>query len=141
MTSLKAADVLEFIEKDEEVEEWLSAEWSEEEGPDSDLDLVESDVDERESSESESETAAGRDAGPTTLVPDFKPEREPVLHLPDCHTRAGLRKFLRPVDFLKLFFTPCLVARLCEFTNKCAHSVGVEKMKGGRMWTRMSFTG
>ncbi|GFN93301.1 PiggyBac transposable element-derived protein 4-like isoform x1 [Plakobranchus ocellatus] len=140
MTSLKAADVLQYIENDEE--EWLSADWSEKEGPDLDLDMDESDTalfDERKSynsSESESETAADPDAGPTTPVPEFKPEREPGLHLPDCHTRADLRKFLRPVGFFfKLFFTPCLVAQLCEFTNKYAHSVGAEKMSLNERWT------
>ena len=50
-------------------------------------------------------------------LPRYRPARPPGVYIEDCKTRADIGKFLRPVDFLKLFFTPCLIGMLCTYTN------------------------
>ena len=74
------------------------------------------------------------DPGPTHPVPLFRPERQPGLHLPACHTREQLRSYLRPVDFFCLFFTQALVQNLCDYTNKYAESVGATKLSMYNRW-------
>ena len=55
------------------------------------------------------------------------PSRPPGVYIEDCKTRADIDKFLCPVDFLKLFFTPCLIGMLCTYTNDYANTVGPQK--------------
>ncbi|KAK0063946.1 piggyBac transposable element-derived protein 3, partial [Biomphalaria pfeifferi] len=46
------------------------------------------------------------DQGPPFPTPKFRPAREPGVHLNDeILTMAGVRKFLHPSDFFKLYFT------------------------------------
>ena len=53
----------------------------------------------------------------------------------DCKTRADIGKFLRPKDFLKLFFTPCLIGMLCTYTNDYANTVGPQKPSLYESWS------
>ena len=60
-------------------------------------------------------------------LPPFRPCRPPGAHIPDTRTRDGVRNYLRPVDFFKLFFTACLVDTLCQYSNMYAAAVGPDK--------------
>ncbi|KAK6968645.1 piggyBac transposable element-derived protein 3 [Biomphalaria glabrata] len=61
------------------------------------------------------------DEGPPAPTPKFRPAREPGIHLNDeILTKAGVRKFLHPSDFFKLYFTVDLVNMLVLYTNKYA---------------------
>ena len=50
-----------------------------------------------------------QDLGTRNPLPPFCPAHPPGVYIEDCKTRADIGKFLRPVDFLKLFFSPCLI--------------------------------
>ena len=65
----------------------------------------------------------------------FHPARPPGVYIEDCNTRADIGKFLRPVDFLKLFFTLCLIGMLCTYTNDYANTVGPQKPSLYQSWS------
>ncbi|KAK0066874.1 piggyBac transposable element-derived protein 3, partial [Biomphalaria pfeifferi] len=68
------------------------------------------------------------DEGPPAPTPKFRPAREPGVHLNDeILTKAGVRKFLHPSDFFKLYFTVDLVNMLVLYTNKYAAHFGPTK--------------
>lgn len=48
----------------------------------------------------------------------------PGLQLHDVITREDCKSYIRPVDFLKLFFTFNIVSHLCVHTNSFAHKHG-----------------
>ena len=60
-------------------------------------------------------------------LPPFRPAHPPGVDIEDYKTRADIGKFLRPMDFLKLFLTPCLIGMLCTYTNDYANTVGPQK--------------
>ena len=76
-----------------------------------------------------------QDSGTRTPLPPFRPARPPAVYIEDCKTRADIGKFLRPVDFLKLFFTPCLIGILCTYTNDYANTVGPQKPSLYQSWS------
>ena len=57
------------------------------------------------------------------------------MDIENCKTRADIGKFLRPVDFLKLFLTPCLIGMLCTYTNDYANTVGPQKPSLYQSWS------
>ena len=63
-------------------------------------------------------------AGNRDREPPSHPACPPRVYIKDCKTHADISKFLHPVDFLKLFFTPCLIGMLCTYTNDYANTVG-----------------
>ena len=75
------------------------------------------------------------DAGPKTQVPRFLPERTPGPNLPDFQTRQNISKFLRPVDFFRLFFTVDIVQKMCGWTDDYADSVGEQRKSLNARWT------
>ncbi|GFO17944.1 hypothetical protein PoB_004444900 [Plakobranchus ocellatus] len=105
---------------DSEVEEWLDRddESFEPDSDDSDLDPVRPPLQEQRQNDvpQQMEREHDQDPGPTTPVPAFKPAKPPGIILDEI-TKAGYRKFLRPVNFFCLFFTLDLVERLCGWTN------------------------
>ena len=74
------------------------------------------------------------DAGPKTQVPCFLPERTPGLNLLDFQTRQDISKFLRPVDFFRLFFTVDIVHKMCDWTNVY---VGEQRKSLYARWTKV----
>ncbi|KAK0065600.1 piggyBac transposable element-derived protein 3, partial [Biomphalaria pfeifferi] len=68
------------------------------------------------------------DEEPPAPTPKFRPAREPGVHLNDeILTKVGVRKFLHPSDFFKLYFTVDLVNMLVLYTNKYAAHFGPTK--------------
>ena len=63
------------------------------------------------------------------------PARPPGVYIEDCKTHADISKFLRPVDFLKQFFTPCLIGMLSIYTNDYANTVGPQKPSLYQSWS------
>ena len=63
------------------------------------------------------------------------PARPPGVYIEDCKTRADIGKFLCPMDFLKLFFTPCLIGMLFTYTNDYANTVGPQKPSLYQSWS------
>ena len=77
-----------------------------------------------------------QDSGTRNPLPPFCPVRPPGVYIEDCKTRADIGKFLRPVDVLKLFFTPCLLGMLCTvYTNDYANIVGPQKPSLYQSWS------
>ena len=76
-----------------------------------------------------------RTRGQGTPCPPFRPARPPGVYIEDCKTRSDTGEFLRPVDFLKLFFTPCLIGMLCTYTNDYANTVGPQKPSLYQLWS------
>ncbi|XP_055888603.1 piggyBac transposable element-derived protein 3-like isoform X1 [Biomphalaria glabrata] len=75
------------------------------------------------------------DEGPPAPTPKFRPAREPGVHLNDeILTKAGVRKFLHPSDFFKLYFTVDLVNMLVLYTNKYAAHFGPTKPTVYKGW-------
>ena len=68
-------------------------------------------------------------------LPSFRPARPPGVYIEDCKTRADIGKFLRPVDFLKQFFTPCLIGMLCTYTNDYANTDRAQKPSLYQSWS------
>ena len=86
---------------------------------------------------SSQEGDVAHDAGPKTQVPRFLPERTPGLNLPDFQTRQDMSKFLRPLDFFRLFFTVDIVQKMCDWTNDYADSVGEQRKSLYARWTKV----
>ena len=76
-----------------------------------------------------------QDSETSNPLPPFHPAHPPGVCIEDCKTRADIGKFLRPLDFLKLFFTPCLIGMLCTYTNDYANAVGPQKPSLYQSWS------
>ena len=65
------------------------------------------------------------------------PARPPGVYIEDCKTCADIDKFLCPMDFLKLFLTPCLIGMLCtySYTHDYANTVGPQKPSLYQSWS------
>ena len=63
------------------------------------------------------------------------PACPPGVYIKDCKTHADISKLLHPMDFLKLFFTPCLIGMLCTYTNDYADTVGPQKPSLYQSWS------
>ena len=63
------------------------------------------------------------------------PARPPDVYIKECKTRADIGKFLRPMDFFKLFFTPCMIGMLGTYTNDYANTVGPQKPSLYQSWS------
>ena len=76
-----------------------------------------------------------QDLGTRNPLPPFRPARPSGVYIEDCKTCADIGKFLRHVDFLKLFFTPCLTGMLCTYTNDYANTVEPQKPSLYQSWS------
>ena len=76
-----------------------------------------------------------QDSGTRNPLPPFRPACLPGVYIEDCKTCADIEKFLRPVDFLKLFFTPSLIGMLCTYTNDYANTAGPQKSLLYQSWS------
>ncbi|GFN79530.1 hypothetical protein PoB_000603600 [Plakobranchus ocellatus] len=142
MAKIRDSDVFGMLDlSDSEVEEWLDSddESFEPDSDDSDLDPVRHPLQEQRQNDvpQQMDREHDRDPGPTTPVPAFKPANPPGIILDEI-TRAGYRKFLRPVDFFCLFFTLDLVERLCGWKNGYAVTVGGEKPSMYARWVEVN---
>lgn len=54
------------------------------------------------------------------LLPPFLLVPVLDLQLSEIRTREGVKQHLRPIHFLKTYFTADLMGCLCEYTNKSA---------------------
>ncbi|KAK3760178.1 hypothetical protein RRG08_058195 [Elysia crispata] len=105
-------EVLEMLENDDEVEDWLSDDSDEEELSDLEVDDVATVLAEQpgrdnvnpEPEQRGDEAEETIDPGPTHPVPLFRPERQPGLHLPACHTREHRRRHALPGTFRVTFY-------------------------------------
>ncbi|KAK3797537.1 hypothetical protein RRG08_054568 [Elysia crispata] len=96
-------EVLEMLENDDEVEDWLSDDSDEEELSDLEVDDVATVLAEQpgrdnvnpEPEQRGDEAEETIDPGPTHPPPLFRPERQPGLHLPACHTREQMFLLMR----------------------------------------------
>ena len=76
-----------------------------------------------------------KDSGTRNPLPLFRPACPPGVYIEDCKTRADIGKLLCPMDFLKQFFTPCLIGMLCTYTNDYANTVGPQKPSLYQSWS------
>ena len=76
-----------------------------------------------------------QDSGTRNPLPPYRPARPPGDYIKDCKTHADIGKFMRPMVFLKLFITPCLIGMLCTYTNDYANTVGPQKPSLYQSWS------
>ncbi|KAK3704764.1 hypothetical protein RRG08_000536 [Elysia crispata] len=75
------------------------------------------------------------DDGPPRSLPPFRPGRVQGFQLPDeIRTRTEKSRYLSVVEFFQMFFTLDVVGRLCEYTNKSAHTTGISKPEMYKGW-------
>ena len=83
----------------------------------------------------ETKATTRRTWGTRNPLPPFRPARPPGVYIEDRTTRSDIGEFLHPVDFLKLFSTPCLIGMLCTYTNDYANTAEPQKPSLYHSWS------